>query len=80
MRRINKILRRHIENMAQRDQRMRIGGTWNKNVDIENTKKLRAIINKYGWPDANLVGVEASHLAWLIAQHSDHDIKFQKNV
>mgnify|MGYP001568247673 CR=1 FL=1 len=30
------------------------------------------------WPDQHLVGVAGATGAWLIAQHADHDVAFQK--
>lgn len=48
-----------------------------KNVDENNTKRLKEIINEYGWPGYSLVGKKASNCAWLIVQHSG-DIEFQK--
>jgi hypothetical protein len=39
---------------------------------------LKALIEVLGWPAANLVGAKAEISAWLIAQHSDYDISFQK--
>jgi len=39
---------------------------------------LKKVINKIGWPTIDKIGEEASKAAWLIAQHSDHDIIFQK--
>ena len=64
--------------MGRQDQKMRKSGKWNRLVDRKNTKKLKAIIKKYGWPGIGLIGRADSHLAWLIAQHADHDVEFQK--
>jgi hypothetical protein len=43
-----------------------------------NTDFLKETIEKYGWPAKSLVGPAASHWAWYIAQHSDHNVEFQK--
>ena len=75
---INKKLQKQLKAMADLDQKMRTRGKWNKKIDLENIKKLKNIIKKYGWPDVELVGKKTSHLAWLITQHADHDIRFQK--
>ncbi|KKR74109.1 MAG: hypothetical protein UU18_C0034G0005 [Parcubacteria group bacterium GW2011_GWB2_40_8] len=69
--------------MIERDQKMRKlfmkkRSNWNANVDMKNTEKLKKIINKYGWPGKSLVGEKAADAAWLIAQHADHDVKFQE--
>lgn len=72
-----------LEAMYQRDQEMRNQpniedeGVWDFSVDEENTKKLKAIIDEIGWPAISLVGAQASHQAWLLAQHADHDPEFQ---
>lgn len=39
-------------------------------IDSTNTAKLQALIAQYGFPTWELVGRDASHNAWLIAQHS----------
>ena len=47
-------------------------------VDKSNRERLKVIIAVHGWPTYDMVGTEASHAAWLIVQHSDRDVKFQK--
>ncbi len=42
------------------------------------TESLKHIIKTIGWPTVSKVGKEASQAAWLIAQHADHDVSFQK--
>ena len=49
-----------------------------KQIVISNTINLKKIIEKIGWPSEDKVGVRGESSAWLIAQHSDHDVKFQK--
>lgn len=46
-------------------------------VDRSNTKRLRSILRRCGWPKNSVVGSEPGQNAWLLAQHADHDIKFQ---
>ncbi|MCX6741549.1 MAG: hypothetical protein NTY61_04090, partial [Candidatus Parcubacteria bacterium] len=79
---INRILANQINKMAQKDQlsreKVRKSGIWDNRVDHINTNALKDIINKYGWPTMSLVGKRSSRNAWLIAQHADHDIWFQK--
>lgn len=71
-----------INKMADNDQRVRKemqkSGVWSNKIDKENTKELKRIINAYGWPTVDLVGKKANKNAWLLVQHADHDIKFQK--
>jgi len=42
-----------------------------KEVDSVNLKKIEEIIDKYGWPGADIVGEHANQTIWLIIQHSD---------
>src|SRR3989338_703283 len=79
----NKKIKESLLLMIERDQKMRKlfmkkRSNWNANVDMKNTEKLKKIINKYGWPGKSLVGEKAADAAWLIAQHADHDVKFQE--
>ena len=48
-----------------------------KKVFKKNAELLKTIIKESGWPFKEDQGDKASHNAWLIAQHSDHDINFQ---
>lgn len=64
--------------MVANDQAMRSSGKWNPRIDRQNTIALKKMIKKYGWPDIPLVGKKASQGAWLIAQHADKDLKFQR--
>ena len=70
--------------MAEEEQRMRDAGgkdpnEWDTTVDGRNTERMKEIIKEVGWPTISKVGVEVSHLAWLLVQHADHDIEFQKH-
>lgn len=71
--------------MGLADQEMRINyfkkkipGSWDNNLAIKNTQRLKEIVIEIGWPTISNVGAEASWAAWLIALHADHDLKFQK--
>jgi hypothetical protein len=44
-------------------------------VDRANTARLREIIAEHGWPGHQLVGVEAAHAAWLLAQHAPPNLQ-----
>lgn len=67
--------------MAHKDQAMRRDykktGTWNKRLDRQNSKRMKQIIAKYGWPTITMVGKTGSRNAWLLVQHADHDLKLQ---
>lgn len=47
-------------------------------VDTKHVARMKEIVAKVGWPGKSLVGLEASHGAWLLVQHADDDIEFQK--
>ena len=51
---------------------------WNHNLDKRNTEHLKKIIGEIGWPTILKVGREAYNATRAIVQHSDHDVKFQK--
>ncbi|WP_290001528.1 DUF6624 domain-containing protein [Algoriphagus sediminis] len=46
-------------------------------LDRQNTKRMREIIEEYGWPSYELVGEGPSNNAWLIVQHADRNPAFQ---
>ena len=48
-------------------------------VDSANTNWLEQVIAERGWPGHSVVGEDAAHSAYLIAQHSP-DPEFQKEV
>lgn len=45
-------------------------------LDTANTEKLKEILNACSWPTE----AEASHDAWLLTQHADKDLAFQKKA
>ena len=71
-----------IQSMAKNDQAMRkrweAGDYSGKNFDQEHTDRMKEIVERIGWPTISKVGRDASHSAWLLVQHADHDIDFQK--
>ena len=46
-------------------------------VDRQNQAWLKTLLENHGWPDRELYQ-EAATTAWLIAQHADNDLEFQK--
>ncbi len=69
--------------MMKSDQKMRFAAMkdktkWDFNIDKNNTKELKKIVKKYGWPDIPMVGKKGSVAAWILAQHADHDLNWQK--
>jgi hypothetical protein len=47
-------------------------------IDEDNTKWLRHVVEKHGWPTFTMVGKDGAHAAWLLVQHADKDRKFQR--
>lgn len=43
-------------------------------VDRQNQKELRRILETYGWPNAELVGYAGAHHAWLLTQHAPDQV------
>lgn len=47
-------------------------------VDRENTTWMKQVVTRHGWPTWAMVGVDGAKAAWLLVQHADHDVPFQK--
>lgn len=47
-------------------------------VDRANTRQMKALLQRCGWPIVSRYGQEASADAWLLVQHADHDRRFQR--
>jgi len=84
----NKQLQKKIITMAKIDQKVRnlaMNDSQNKKLirkvyqtDCKNAIVLKRIINKHSWPTFDLVGKEASKSFWLLVQHADNNLEFQK--
>lgn len=51
-----------------------------KQVIHSNFTRVKAILDTYGYPGYNLVGKTSSDNYWLLVQHSDFDVAFQKKA
>ncbi|HJV23695.1 MAG TPA: DUF6624 domain-containing protein [Holophagaceae bacterium] len=49
-------------------------------MDKANAEALRRILDRWGWLDPRTWGKPTEDRAWLLAQHADHDVAFQKRV
>jgi hypothetical protein len=49
-------------------------------VDRANTVRLKSLVRACGWPKRSVHGEQAVQNAWLLAQHADHDLPFQRFV
>lgn len=51
-----------------------------KSIDQKNTAEFKKILTKWGWPGISNFDIETDNKAFMIVQHSDYDLDFQKNV
>jgi len=51
---------------------------WDDCVDRKHTSRMKELVAQIGWPSISKVGHEGSSAAWLLVQHADHDVEFQK--
>jgi hypothetical protein len=72
-------LRTELLVMKDADQAERLGEVA-ANGDSDRTERLREILDEHGWPTHDLVGEDGSTAAWVIAQHSDLDVDFQREA
>jgi len=49
-------------------------------LDVGHTDRLREIIDQHGWPGHRLVGEDGAEHAWLLAQHADRQLDFQRQA
>ena len=47
-----------------------------RQVHEKNNRRIKEIVNKYGWPGNDLVGKKGADAAWLITQHAVLDLEF----
>ncbi len=39
---------------------------------------MREIVAEYGWPTKTMVGTDGARASWLLVQHADHAVTFQR--
>jgi hypothetical protein len=44
----------------------------------ENSRWLGETVDRYGWPDSDVVGKDGAHAAWFLAQHADQHPEVQR--
>ena len=89
----NRELRQELLDRAERDQDVRRkmaakykpgdaiskdDMAWALAVDSSNTTRMKEVVAQLGWPGKSLVGEDGAHAAWLLVQHADQDIEFQR--
>ncbi len=82
-------LRTELLEMAAVDQRAREAWIANlddpaaaarvRQLDRSNTARMKAIIAEHGWPGHRLAGRDGADAAWILVQHADADLAFQKD-
>jgi hypothetical protein len=53
--------------------------TQSQEMRRRNEDLIRKIVKEHGWPGISLVGEDGSHAAWLVVQHMDGDLDFQRS-
>lgn len=51
-----------------------------ESVDVENTIELKKLLKVYRWFTISAFGLKGDNDAWLLVQHADKDLKFQKSI
>jgi hypothetical protein len=49
-----------------------------KPIDLKTFTTFKKDVEEFGWPGFQLVGEEGADCTWLLVQHCDQDIEFQK--
>jgi len=86
-------LRRKINMMVISDQQLRYKKVQTKDAkelekinqelvasDQKNWREAKNIVEAHGWPKLSDIGKDGQNNLWLIVQHADHDISFQRTV
>jgi hypothetical protein len=83
---INKVLSELIDSLRNEDQSaMKLthtdsAGKVFQRIIHSNFPIVKQIADKYGFPGYDLVGKVSSNYYWLLVQHSDFDVSFQKRM
>ena len=80
---LNVALRDELLNMVEADQAIRGEASkdpsaYRPDVDHRHTKRMKQIIDEYGFPGKSQVGSGGAKAAWLLIQHADHEPEFQQ--
>jgi hypothetical protein len=66
-------VRRELEQIFDRDQKTRANGdsvAFIRLIDSTNQVRVKALIQKYGWPGISFVGKKANQAVFLVIQHA----------
>ncbi len=82
-------LKEELLEMVKEDQQLRMQTIGNddkslwdeiEKIDKQHALRMHEILDHYGWPGIDRVGIEGSNAAWLLIQHADHDILLQQRA
>lgn len=86
-------LRKEINLMTLKDQKLRyervqcdndsLCGILTQQIhqsDMDNLDKAKHIVEQYGWPKISEIGKDGQNNLWLIVQHADYDVQFQRRA
>ncbi|HEX4826232.1 MAG TPA: DUF6624 domain-containing protein [Candidatus Polarisedimenticolaceae bacterium] len=48
-------------------------------IGQRNRGLIRQIVQEHGWPGRSVAGDDGAHAAWLVVQHMDEDVAFQRS-
>jgi len=72
------LIRRADRDIEMRKKTLKNPFHWNASIDNDNAEYLKKVVEEDGWPTITAYGPTAAQAAWLLAQHADHDVAFQK--
>ena len=81
------MIREALLDMMERDQRARRSSRLADDenalrilteIDRKNTAQMHQIVGENGWPTISAVGSDGAKAAWLLVQHADLDVGFQR--
>lgn len=49
-------------------------------IDAKHTARMKEIVGAHGWPTVSAVGEPGAFAAWLLVQHADADVPFQREA
>lgn len=76
---LSKELARRVKlDQALRYKALKDSSVWDESIDADNTKFMKELVKDIGWPKISDVGKRAAGNAWLLVQHADYDLNFQK--
>ena len=82
---IDSLLLEELERRRKLDQKYRRSmhsQNWDEQLSIDSLNRiwLDSVVSKRGWLTKKIVGEQGSYDAWLLAQHADNDLDFQKRM